>query len=60
MTDIQQQIQDFIAKNGVTKCPPALATGSEAKRALKAHVAAERRQWRRERASEAAQQASGA
>ena len=43
MTDVQQQIQDFIAKNGVTKCPPALATGSEAKRA-----------------SEAAQQASGA
>lgn len=54
MTDHQEMIQDFIAKNGVTKCPPALATGSEAKRALKAHVAAERRNWRRERASEAA------
>lgn len=44
----QDQIAEYIAKNGVTKCPPALAQGSEAKRALKEHVARERRQWRKE------------
>jgi hypothetical protein len=44
----QEQIAEYIAKNGVTKCPPALAKGSEATRALKAHVAKERRQWRKD------------
>lgn len=45
---IQDQIADYIAKNGVTKCPPALAQGSEAKRALREHVAKKRRHWSKE------------
>lgn len=62
MTDLslQDQINKFIAERGVTLCPPALAKGSEANSATARHVAAERRQWRAQRASEAAQQAAGA
>lgn len=44
----QDKIAEYIAKHGVTKFPPALAKGSEANRAMKQHVAKERRQWRKE------------
>jgi len=44
------QIAEYIAKHGVTKCPPALAKGVKTNRAVKKHIAKERREWRRRNA----------
>ena len=47
MTD-QQMIQEYIAKNGVTECPPVIAKGYEPNPLIKQDVARQRREWRKE------------
>jgi len=40
-------IQEYLEKNGVTKCPPALVAGGETSRATNEFVALERREHRK-------------
>lgn len=40
-------VAEFLAKNKVTKCPPAGVTGNEASRHTNEHIAKERRKFRK-------------
>ena len=49
MTD-QELIAEYIAKHGVTQCPPANAQGNEANRLSREDVNRQRREWRKAQA----------
>jgi hypothetical protein len=46
MTD-HELIAEYIAKHGVTKCPPGRATGTKMNRMSRKEVNRQRREWRK-------------
>jgi len=47
-TTDQELVKEFIAKKGVTLCPPALAKENSAKAYLREHVSKIRKMWKKD------------